>query len=101
MCPRVSLCDDAVDHIDDLVVTARRLGIVGDKQHGHLMLAIEASQQAEDFVRTFAVEIAGRLIRQQQRGIHCQRSRQCHVLLLAAAQIAGEIVLPFVLGVTK
>jgi hypothetical protein len=50
-----------------------------------LFLAVQFEQQSADFVGLDAIQIAGRLVGQQQRRVMDQRSRHGHALPFAAA----------------
>ena len=54
--------------------------------------AVHAVQQLHDPDRGLGVEVAGRLVRQQQRRVVDERARQRHALLLAAGQLVGVAV---------
>ena len=51
------------------------------------VIAVERLQQVEDLVAGFAIEIARRLVAQQQRGIGDDGARDADALLLAARQL--------------
>jgi hypothetical protein len=63
--------------------------VVGDHHDGLPVLAVEALQQVEDFVAGLAVEIAGRLVAEQQRGVGDQGPRDADALLLPARKLPG------------
>ena len=69
------------------------VGFVGDDDDGDALLAIEPHQRFHDFVRGAGIEIAGRLVGEQQTGRVDQRPRDRHPLLLAARELAGRIAL--------
>jgi len=58
------------------------------------MFLVDLSQQGEDRVRAFRIEVPRRLICQQHGRIHGQRSRNGHTLLLATAHVTGKVVPP-------
>ena len=59
-----------------------------DHDDGLAVLAVERLEQAEDFVAGLAVEIAGRLVAEQQRGIGDDGARDADALLFAAGERA-------------
>src|ERR1051326_9449901 len=52
------------------------------------MLAVECLEQIQNFIPVFPVEIARRLIAEQQRGIGDNSTGDAHTLLLAARELA-------------
>ena len=42
--------------------------VMGDHEHCLAMVLNEAAEQVEDLIRTFAVEVAGGLVAEQERG---------------------------------
>ena len=73
---------------------ARRAGrgvrIVRDHDDGLAVLAVERLEQAEDFVAGLAVEIAGRLVAEQQRRIGDDGARDADALLFAAGKLCAD-----------
>ena len=65
-----------------------RLGIVGHHHDGLLVLAVELLQQGENFIRRGAVQIAGRLVAEQEWGIGDDGAGDADALLLAAGHFA-------------
>jgi hypothetical protein len=57
-------------------------------------LAVEIGQQLHDFVAALAVQVAGRLVRQQHQRIGDDRACNGHALLLAAGQFCGCMGFP-------
>ena len=53
---------------------------------------VEAAHQREDLVGRMGVEVAGRLVGQHQRRRERQRARDRHALLLAAGELARQVV---------
>src|SRR5690348_8899287 len=62
----------------------RGLGIVRHHDDGLAVLAVEPLQQRQHFFRRLAVEVAGRLVADQQGRIGNDRARNGDALLLAA-----------------
>ena len=53
---------------------------------------VDAVQQLHDPDRGLGIEVAGRLVGQQQRRVVDERARDRHALLLAAGELVGEVV---------
>ena len=79
--------DPAIDQRHDPVAAARQLGIVGNQQKGRSGFAMQAEQQIDDLLARGAVEIAGRLVRQQQFRAGDEGARDGDALLLAARKL--------------
>ncbi len=62
-----------------------------DEHHGHGAPLLLGEQKVGDLRARVGVEIAGRLVRDQERGFGRQRASQRHALLLAARQFAGIV----------
>ena len=82
----------AVAELDHAVSHVEHGRIVGGHDGCHALLAHQAPQQAHDAVPGLRVELAGRLIGQQQGRLIGQRAGDGDALLLAA----GELVRPMV-----
>ena len=67
------------------------LGLVGD-EHDRAAGAVEVVEQVEDVGGRRRVEVAGRLVGQQQRRFGDQRAGDRHPLLLAARQLARPVL---------
>src|ERR1051325_7549411 len=61
--------DQAVAEVDDGSGVGGHVRLVGDHQHGDSEIAVEAGEEVHDLERGRAVEIAGRLVREQDVGI--------------------------------
>ena len=70
----------------------RGVRIVGDHDDRLAVLAVERLQQVEDLVARLAIEIAGRLVAEQQRRVGDDRARDADALLLAAGQLPRIVV---------
>ncbi len=68
-------------------------GVVRDHDDRLLKLAVELFQQVEDLAAGGAVEIAGRLVGDQQVGVGDDRPGDGDALLLAAGELARIVVL--------
>src|ERR1019366_5149630 len=82
----------AVNHFDDAVAAARQIEIVGNQQEAGAAVPVYLAHQFENAVGRFCIEVPGWLIRQHEIGVHRQRARYRHPLLLAARHVGGEIV---------
>ena len=67
-------------------------GIVRHHQDGLVIFGGEAREQIENFVGAFAVEIAGRLVAEQKRGIGDDGASDGHALLLPAGKLTRIMV---------
>ena len=66
--------------------------IVGSDQGGAALPPHQVEELTQDGVRGMLVEVAGRLIGQDQRRLVSERSRHSNPLLLAAGQLRGTMV---------
>ena len=71
---------------------AREAHLVRDHHHGHAFLG-ELDHHVEHLVDHLRVERRGRLVEQHRDRVHRQRARDRDALLLAAGELAGELVL--------
>src|SRR6266508_2638310 len=90
------LCDVLVDDraVGDDHGAADALGQVHVVRHDHnrLATAYELLEQLEDRARGFGVEVASRLVGDQDRRVVGQRTSDRHTLLLAARDGGGQLV---------
>src|SRR5713101_3923965 len=97
--------DQAVAHaciLPQLAVAElqRALGVLRDvvlmrhKHHRQPLLLVQPLQDVHDLYRRAAVEVPGRLIRQQDRRPVHQRPGDGHPLLLPAGELAGVVLRP-------
>ena len=70
----------------------RGVRIVRDHDDGLALLLVQRLQQVEDLIAGLAVEVAGRLVAQQQRRIGDDRARDADALLLTAGQLARLVL---------
>ncbi len=70
----------------------RGVRIVRHHDDGLALLLIQRLQQIEDLIARLAVEVAGRLVAQQQRRIGNDRARDADALLLTAGQLARLVL---------
>src|SRR5688500_415233 len=82
---------DALVEVERGVRALRRLGVVGDHEDGLAQVAGQLLQQVEDLVRAVAVEVAGGLVAEQERGIGHDGAGDGHALLLTAGQLSGLV----------
>src|SRR5262249_9196297 len=73
----------------------RRVRVVRHHDDGLLVFAVEGLQQIEDLVAGLAIEVAGRLVAEQQRRVGDDRARDADTLFLAAGELARVVVHPF------
>ena len=86
--------DGAVEHRDGPVrVLLGERRIVRDHDDGLAVALVELLQQRHDLARRAAVEIAGRLVGEQQVRLVRQRARDRDALLLAARELPRPMVL--------
>ncbi len=76
-------------HLPPAALSQRR--IVGDQHQGGLVLFLQVEQQVDDLAARLAVQVAGRLVREQERGGGREGAGQRRALLLAAGQLAGIV----------
>src|SRR5271165_4520940 len=84
----------AVLHHADALGAAGYGAVVGDEHHGQAALPPHGLQQADDLVPGVLVEVAGRLVGQQDLGFLDQCPGNGHPLLLAARKLAGHVAQP-------
>lgn len=83
--------DQAVANDHRALGVLGHVGLVGheeDRRAGR----VEVGEQRQDLVARGRVQVAGRLVRQQQRGLHGERAGDGRALLLAARHLAGPAV---------
>ena len=83
----VAYHDDSADLIGDV-------GVVGDYKHGGPQRLVDPAEQVQYFRRRGVVQLAGRLVGQQQRRRVGQGYRDGHPLLLAPGQLLGRVMQP-------
>ena len=90
---RAALLDDLpVGHEDDAVGgLAGEAHLVGDDDHGHPALG-QADHHVEDLVDHLRVEGRGRLVEEDDLGVHGQRPGDGDPLLLPARELRGVLV---------
>ena len=89
---RALLADAAVADVDDAVGDLGRARIVADDERRHSLLPRELGEELVDDRRVRVVELAGRLVGDQEPRPVGERSAQRDALLLAAGQLAGMSV---------
>src|SRR5918995_1636938 len=91
----VDLVDDlAVGEEDHPVAVRRGYGVVGNHHHGLPELVHAAPQERQHLSTGGAVEIAGGLVREDDRRLAGERPRAGNALLLAAGQLARPVAEP-------
>src|SRR5487761_2096617 len=77
--------------VDQAACLLGGLGVVGDHDDRLPDLVVEAREQPQDLLRGHPVEVAGRLVGDDQRRIGDQRPRDRDPLLLPARQLVGKV----------
>ena len=83
----------AVPHPDDPAGLRGHVGLVGDQDDGAARL-VQLVEQRQHVCGRHRVEVAGRLVGQDQRRLGDQRPRHRDPLLLTAGQLAGPVLDP-------
>ena len=93
---RVDLLRDdvAVAKLQDAVCDRRERLVVRDQHHRGARLLVDLAKHLEHELAGAEVEVAGRLVAENQLGCLGQCSRDRDTLLLAARQLRGEVVRP-------
>ena len=68
------------------------LGIVGDQDERLAVVPVELPQEGQDLRRALGVQVAGRLVGQDQRRLVDEGPGDRHPLLLAARQLGRAVV---------
>src|SRR3546814_14186451 len=84
----------AVPHLEDPIHPLRQIQIVGGDERTDARAADEAHQKVEHVFRGMLIEIAGRLVGQEElrRVGECPRNR--YALLLSTRELAGTMASP-------
>src|SRR5882724_1603590 len=82
----------AVEQADDSVGAVGQARVVGDHDHGRLVLAVQLFENAHDLVAHLAVEVAGGLVGQEDLRAADDGAGDRHPLLLAARELGGEVM---------
>ena len=85
--------DLSIAHGQDAIRIGGDVGLVRDHDDRDAAFAIERGERLHDLVRRAGVEVAGRLVRQQQARVVDQRARDRDPLLLAAGELARRVAL--------
>ena len=83
--------EDAVLEAEDPVAERRQTGVVGGDDRGQAGVAVHLAQELVQRLGRVLVQVAGRLVGDQQRRRHRQGARHRHALLLATRQHAGHV----------
>ncbi len=84
----LTLHDAAIFHLDQASGHSRDIRIVRDHNHRHPCPAIELAEKIHDFGAALAIQVARRLIGQEQAGLVDECAGNRHTLLLAAAELS-------------
>ena len=82
---------EAVAHPDDPVARRADLGVVGHDHEGLAAFAVEAAEEREHVGSPRRVEVAGRLVAEDEAGPIDERSGDRHALLLAAGELVRAV----------
>src|SRR6185437_4463475 len=88
---RRRLFDPARTHADHAVATGGERGIMGDERERRAAPRPEIEDELDDRAPGRLVEIAGRLVGDQERRAGAERARQRHALLLAPRELRGIV----------
>ena len=83
--------DSAVAERDDPAAVAGDVGLVRDEHDGQAVLGVEALEDVHDLDARARVEVARRLVGEQDRGIVHERPRDGDALLLAARELVRVV----------
>src|SRR5436190_8567793 len=86
--------DPAIAQGDRLVRLAGELGIVRHQHHRRRAPAIDVDEQVDDLVAGAGIEVAGRLVGEQDRGLVGEGARDRHALLLASRELRRIVMAP-------
>ena len=67
---------------------------MSDEHHGATMLALQANKKFENRVSIFAVEVTGRFIGEEQRGIIRETARNGDALSFPAGEFRRKMIEP-------
>ena len=81
----------AILHLDHAPGRSRHLVIVRDQDDCHPLLTIELPEQLHHLGTALAIQVARRLVGQNQTGLVDQGTRNRHALLLATAELARPV----------
>ena len=85
------LHDHAVLEVDGARAPGGDVALVGDDHDGDAALGAQAREHLHHLVAGRGVEVAGRLVGQQQRRLVDQRAGDGHALLLPARELVGMV----------
>ena len=86
--------DQAVTDADRPLRVIGDVGIVRHQDDGDPLVLIQLLEHPQHFFAGARIEVAGRLIREEQRRMIDQRPRDRHALLLAPGKLRGLVVHP-------
>ena len=82
----------AVAHADGARAGLGDPHVVGHQHHRRAQARVQILQQSQDLLARAGVEVAGRLVAQQDRWVDRQRARNRHALALSAREFLGQMV---------
>src|SRR5258708_4711389 len=66
--------------------------VVGDEQNGRAEALVQVADQSENLVASVRVEVACRLVCQENRRINSESARDGYALPLAARKLVGQMI---------
>ena len=86
--------EDALLEVQRPLRARRGVRVVRHHDDGLVVIAVQGLEQVQDLVARLAIEVAGRLVAQQQRRVGDDGARDADALLLAARELARIVVHP-------
>ena len=82
----------AIAQMNNAVTTLGQCRVMGDQQQSRAALGMQREQQIDHLLAGLAIEIAGRLVGQQQRRLRRESAGDGDALLLAARKLRGVML---------
>jgi len=89
------LDEGAIDEFDTSREARGKFQTVGDDDQDGLLFGIEFQKQGADFARAVRIEIAGRLIREEQKRLINEGTTEGDALAFASGELAGAVANAF------
>src|SRR5215471_2260576 len=87
-----AVLDEPVLHVDDALGVARHSSVVRYEDDRDPLFSIQFLKHLQDFYARLRVEVAGRLVGEQQRRMVYQRAGDGDALLLAAGELRRLVI---------